>query len=205
MMLYGKVGKCNCLRKHFPSRDPCISKDLQLQNQRNVHLGFLPAAMDTTIKTPPRNPLGLWNTLDHPKDSGCLHMCVCVCVCGCVHTHSLLYFFILLLLHCPKFCIEIDSVFWDQDQNLTSRNQISFRQCLGSERGQSTQKRKPVPARVRWRLTRQTHWPHIEAQLRHTHRNMHPTHMHMLSPCLSLSHTHTYTHAHAHSFCAQLS
>ena len=61
------------------------------------------------------------------------YVCVRVCVCGCVHAHSVLYFFILLLLHCPKYRIEIDSVFWDQDQILTSRNQISFRQCLGSE------------------------------------------------------------------------
>ena len=147
----------------------------------NVGLGFLPKEVSIH---PPQNPPGFWNILDHLKD------CVCVCVCVYTHIHPFI-FSILQLLHCPKFCIEIDTgYFQDLDQILTSRNQINFRQCLGSARGQSTQKRKPIPVRARWILSRQTYWPHIGSAQMHTLEHAPHTHTHT-GAC-----THIRTHTH---------
>ena len=128
--------------------------------------------------------------LKHTRSSKRLCMCVCVCVCVYTHIHPFI-FSILQLLHCPKFCIEIDTgYFQDLDQILTSRNQINFRQCLGSTRGQSTQKRKPIPVRARWILSRQTYWPHIGSAQMHTLEHAPHTHTHT-GAC---THIHTHTH-----------
>lgn len=144
----------------------------------NVGLGFLPKEVSIH---PPQNPPGFWNILDHLKD----------CVCVCTHTHSPLYFFhssasaLPQVLHRNRY-----RVFQDLDQILTSRNQINFRQCLGSARGQSTQKHKPIPVRARWILSRQTYWPHIGSAQMHTLEHAPHTHTHT-GAC---THIHTHTH-----------